>query len=123
MACFELSDAVPGSNKGRAAKRKQEQKEKDVARMNDNTNKRGLTTDQLISMKTLKLQRLSHEQNINESNMIALMGHSATLGRQIDTAERRATIRCEAYDVNNVHWKHCDDLIEQQTIITKQISN
>ena len=58
LACFELSDAVPGSNKGRAAKRKQEKMEKDVARMNDNTNKRGLTTDQLISMKALKLQRL-----------------------------------------------------------------
>ena len=123
LACFELSDAAPGSNKGRAAKRKQEQKEKDVARMNDNTNKRGLTTDQLISMKALKLQRLSHEQNINESNLIALMGHSATLGRQIDTAERRATIRCEAYDENNVHWKHCDDLIEQLAIVTKQISS
>ena len=66
--------------------------EKDVARSNDNTNKRGFTTDQLISMKALQLQRLSHKQNKNESNMIALMGHSNTLGRQIETAERQEII-------------------------------
>ena len=64
--------------------------EKDVARSNDNTNKRGLTTDQLISMKALQVQRLSHKQNKIESNMIALLGHSATLCRQIETAEKRA---------------------------------
>ena len=46
--------------------------------------------------------------------MVALMGHSALLGRHIDASERRATIRCVNYNSNNVYWKKCDDLIEQQ---------
>ena len=62
LACFELSDAAPDTDKGRATKRKQEQLEKDIDRTNDNVNTRGLTTDQKISMKTLELQRMSHEQ-------------------------------------------------------------
>ena len=66
--------------------------EKDVAGSNDNNNTRGLTNGQLISMKALQLHRLSQVQNKNESNMIALMGHSNTLGRQIETAERQEII-------------------------------
>ena len=51
------------------------------------------------------------------------MGHSATLGRQIDAAERRSTIWCVNYDSNNVYWKQCDDLIEQQAMVTKKIAS
>ena len=62
LACFELSDAAPDTDKGRATKQKQEQLEKDIAWTNVHVNKRGLTTDQKISMKALELQRMSHEQ-------------------------------------------------------------
>lgn len=44
---------------------------------------------------------------------IAMMGDSATHGRQIDIAERRVTIQHAIYDANNVHWKHCDNILEQ----------
>ena len=54
--------------------------------------------------------------------MIALLGHSATLCRQIETAEKRAKNWCDIYDENNVHWKYCDALINQQEIVTEQIS-
>lgn len=103
LTCFELSNAPPSSNKGRANKRNQDEFEKGIAYSNDNVNKRDLILDQRVSAKSLQLQKLLHDQTKNESNMIELMGYSATLGMQINTAERRTMVRCPDYDGDNIH--------------------
>ena len=38
------------------------------------------------------------------------MSHETSLGRQIDTSERRAEIRCAECDLENIYWQRRDTL-------------
>ena len=60
-------------------------KEKD--RDSHNNNNRGYSTDQKISLESLQIQILTHEQTTNELNMIGLIAYEHAVGRQIDATE------------------------------------
>ena len=92
-------------------------------RRNDSANDRGYTTDQRISIDLLRIQKMYHVQNANESNMIALIGHEAAISKQIETVERRTAIRFKEYNEDNVYWKQVENLLAEQNIITKNILN
>jgi len=123
LACFETSDGSTESNRGRVAKRKAEISEKSDDRLHDNSNPRGYTTDQMFTSEALRLQRLAYEQTANESNLMALIAHETSLGRQIDAAERRAILRCAEYNPENIYWQRCDTLIEQQSKLNLNIAS
>ena len=91
--------------------------------MHDNSNPRGYTTEQMFTSEALRLQRLAYEQTANESNLMALIAHETSLGRQIDAAERRAILRCAEYDPENRYWQRCDTLIEQQSKLNLNIAS
>ena len=82
-------------------------------RRNDHDNTRGLTIDQRISIASFKLQKRSQLQMENEQRLVALIAHESALSRQLDAAERRASVRCKEYDSQNRYWKMVDDLMEQ----------
>ena len=84
---------------------------------NDSTNDRGFTTDQRISIEVLRVQKMSHVHNDNESNMILLIGHEAAISKQIEAAENRATICCKEYDKDNCYWKRVDDLFVELKLL------
>ena len=46
---------------------------------------------------------------------MALIAHETSLVRHIKGAERRAVLYCAEYDPDNIYWKRCDTLIEQQS--------
>ena len=92
-------------------------------RANNNSNDRGYSTDQQISIEGLKIQKLNHMQTTNESNFLVLIVHESSIARQIDATERRATVRCKKYDPDNIHWKHVDTLLEEQAELTRNIKS
>ena len=53
--------------------------------------------------------------------MISLIAHEGAISRQIDSAERRAEMRCKKYNATNVHWKTVDDLLKKQASIMMKI--
>ena len=113
LACFEISNASPGSVESRASKRKAKLLEIDNDRSHGDSNKRGLITDQQISMEVLQLQQLSYDQNTNDSNLIAFIAHEEAISRHIKSTEKRVLVRCNEYDPKNMYWKICDNLIQQ----------
>lgn len=121
LALFEEKEAPKGTHPSRSQKRKLDEAEKNCDRANDNSNDRGYSTDQKISIEGLRIQKLNHVQTTNESNLVALIAHESAIARQVDAAERRATVRCKKYDPNNVHWKHVDTLLEEQAELTRNI--
>jgi len=60
-------------------------------------------------------------QTLNESNLVALIAHESAIARQVDAAERRATVCCKEYNPDNIHWKHVDSLLEEQAELTRNI--
>ena len=116
-------DATKGNVKSRAEKRKATQHEKATSRQDDNANTRGLTIDQRIKMASYNLQKRSQEQQENEIQLVALIAHESALARQIDAAERRATVRCKEYDTTNKFWNMVDELMEEQAEVTRSIKN
>jgi len=53
--------------------------------------------------------------------MIGLVAIENSLCKQVESAERRATVRCKEYDSNNIHWKRVDDLIEEHNEAIKNL--
>ena len=45
------------------------------------------------------------------------------MARQIESAEKRATIRCPVYNPRNMHWKICDDLIKTHNELVSSITS
>ena len=59
----------------------------------------------------------------NEQRLVALIAHESAISRQIKAVERRATMRCESYNPENIYWKIVDELIEQQSDVIMSIKN
>ena len=74
-------------------------------------------------MASYNLQKRSQEQLENESQLVALIAHESAMGRQIDAAERRATVRCKKYDDKNRFWMIVDQLMEEQAEVTRSIKH
>lgn len=89
LLLFESKDAPKNAAAlSRAAKRKLDLEVKDVERATDDSSKRGFSTDQRISIEGLYLQRKMQKQQELDSSMVALIAHDASIGRQIEAAER-----------------------------------
>lgn len=123
LSLLLTGDAGKGKMKSRAEKRKASLEEKAASRKEDGDHTRGLTIDQQIKMASYNLQKRSQEQLENESRLVALIAHESALGRQVDAAERRATVRCEKYNEKNRFWMMVDQLMEEQAEVTRSIKN
>ena len=122
LLLFESKDAPKNAAAlSRAAKRKLDMEVKDVERATDDSSKRGFSTDQRISIEGFYLQRKMQKQQELDSSMVALIAHDASIGRQIEAAERRAIQRCPDFTATNVHWKVVEDLVSKQAEITKRM--
>ena len=121
LSLFDTSDASTGKAKSRAEKRSAEQMIKNEVRSNDTVNERGYTVDQRISYESLKLQKQAQVHVQDERTMIGLVAIENSLCKQVESAERRATVRCKEYDSNNIHWKRVDDLIEEHNEAIKNL--
>ena len=106
---------------GRAAKRKADLKLNESERSTESQNHRGFNTDQRISIEGLYLQKQMHRQQSAESSMISTIAHEQSISRQIESAERRAELRCKKYDPTNVHWKVVDELLAKQAVLTEKM--
>ena len=103
LLLFVTQDAPKNMTLGRAAKRKADLKLNESERSTDSQNHRGFNTDQRISIEGLYLQKQMHRQQSAESSMISTIAHEQAISRQIESAERRAELRCKKYDPTNVH--------------------
>ena len=92
-------------------------------RASDTQNNRGFSTDQRISIEGLYLQKQMNRQQTAESTMILMIAHERAISRQIESAERRAEMRCKKYDATNMHWKVVDTLLAKQAGITKKMGD
>ena len=106
---------------GRGAKRKSHMEFNESERVSDSRNNRGFSTDQRISIEGLYLQKQIQLQQSAEASMISLIAHERAISRQIDSAERRAEMRCKKYDPTNMHWKVVDLLLKKQAGIMKKM--
>jgi hypothetical protein len=82
---------------------------------------RGFSTDQRLNIEHVKInrQRLTHQKD--ETRLVGMSIQEAAIGRQIASAEARATVCCPEYDPSNVYWKKVDDLLEEQTRVTNNM--
>jgi len=96
-------------------KRKERRERKKAERSSDVLSIRGYSTDQRISIESMNvnIRRLEHQKK--ETKMVGLSIQEAAIGRQITSAENRASLRCPIYDPNNLYWRRVDALIQQQT--------
>ena len=113
--CDLLGDAPTKIVKTQQMKRKERREQKNLERSSDELNFRGHTTDQRISIESMNVnvRRLEHQKK--ETKMVGLSIQEAAIGRQITSAEIRASTRCPDYDANNIYWQRVDTLIQQQT--------
>jgi len=124
LTIFENADAPKNAGAiGRAAKQKIDLEIKEHDRSSDQQSNHGFSTDQRIIIEGLLVQKKIQKQQEIESSMVALIAYDRSIARQIESAERRAGLRCNPYDRNNIHWKAVDELIEKQTAITEKMGN
>ena len=121
LLLFLTQDAPKNMAMGRAAKRKADMELNESERASDSGNNRGFSTDQRISIEGLYLQKKIQLQQSAEASMISLIAHERAISRQIDSAERRAEMRCKKYDATNMHWKIVDALLKKQASITTKM--
>ena len=121
LLLFLTQDAPKNMAMGRAAKRKADMELNESERASDSGNNRGFSTDQRISIEGLYLQKQIQLQQSAEASMISLIAHERAISRQIDSAERRAEMRCKKYDATNMHWKIVDALLKKQASITTKM--
>ena len=80
----------------------------------DTTNERGLTTDQMISLQNVQVQRDRLNTHKDEVAIASLMMQNTILKDQIAQYEKRAERVCPTYNEKNVHWARVDGLYLQQ---------
>ena len=119
----ELEDSDKVKDKTRSNKRKNKLDDKLNDHTSDNSNKRGLTNDQLINLSHLQLQKETLLHKMNERNMIAIKIEFDSLTKEIESAERRAKRRCSEYDECNQYWKIVDGLIEERQSLRQRMKN
>ena len=94
-----------------------------MERSADTANERGLTTDQLISLQNVQVQRYRLNTHKDEVAIASLMMQTIILKDQITQYERRAERICPTYDENNVHWERVDNLYSQQQGLLTALTN
>lgn len=107
--------------KTQAAQRAAKRQKKTDERSNDTTGDRGFSTDQRISIESMNInkKRLEHQQH--ETRLVGLSIQGSAIRSQIESAEKRAELRCPTYDENNKFWKRVDELLEQQSDVVRSI--
>ena len=104
----------------RAQKRIAEKKSKSVDAEHDSSANRGFTTSQRIEIESLNLQKEVSAGRHREATIVALSIEHSAVARQVEAAEKRATLRCPVYNKNNFYWKRTDELIErEQSVVTR----
>lgn len=93
--------------KSRAQMRKENKKEKEIERNEDTDNARGLTTDQMINLESVKIQRQMFDGKKQEMAMAGMSMQNQMLNDMIARAERRAERLCPERDPEQQHhiWK------------------
>ena len=88
----------------------------------DTNSIRGFSTDQRICILSMNIdkKRLQHEKD--ESLMVGLSIQEAALGRQLESAEARAVVRCPSYKASNMYWRRVDELVKQHDDLVQTIS-
>ena len=92
-------------------------------RSTDTTNERGLTTDQMISLQNVQVQRDRLNTHKDEVAIASLMMQNTILKDQIAQYEKRAERMCPTYDEKNVHWERVDSLYLQQEGLLSTLTN
>ena len=105
----------------RVKDRNKELKDKMEDAATDTTHVRGFSTDQRIDIENLNVRKQALCDRQREQSIVGFSIEEAALGRQIETAERRAAVRCPVYDPTNVHWQRVDRLIEEQDEVIQRI--
>ena len=94
-----------------------------MERSADTANERGLTTDQLISLQNVQVQRDRLNTHKDEVAIASLMMQNTIIKDQITPYERRAERMCPKYNEANVHWKRVEDLYSQQQGLLSALGN
>ena len=123
LSLFTVADASKAAAMGRSEKRKIDKLLNDENRKKDGNHSRGLTIDQKISYQSLLIQEKTQQQIQNESTMVGLIAHETAFSKLIESAERRAILRCPDYDSENPHWKKVDQMIDEHAIIVNNLKN
>ena len=92
-------------------------------RSTDTTNERGLTTDQMISLQNVQVQRDRLNTHKDEVAIASLMMQNTILKDQIAQYEKRAERMCPTYNEKNVHWERVDSLYLQQEGLLSTLTN
>ena len=100
--------------KSRAQIRKDMKKEKELERNEDTDNARGLTTDQMINLESVKIQRQMFDGKKQEMAMAGLSMQNQIINDMIARAERRAERQCPEGDPEHPAWVAVDELMLQQ---------
>ena len=110
--------------KSRAEMRKMKKKEKVNERTADTVNKCGLTTDQMISLQAVQVQRdklKTQKYEVEIANL--MMMQNTIINDQITQYERQAERMCPTNNEANVHWKRVDNLYSQQQELLTSVDN
>ena len=103
--------------------RKKDQKTKALERNEDSKNPRGLTTDQLINLQSVRIQKQKYNTSRTEVAMAGLSMQNEILNTMIVRAERRAEMLCPSGDSEHPAWKVVDDLVAQQSDLMSSMNN
>ena len=96
---------------------KAKKKQNDSA--SDTATERGFSTDQRIEIEHLNVSKQFIRDRQRELSIVGFSIEESALAIQLESAERRAMLRCPEYDVANVYWKRVDELIEEQDIVRR----
>ena len=124
LTLFEINDTATEITKSRAAKRKIEKLQKDNERFGDNSNRRGVSFDQELRLKSMKLQEKRDNDRSRESIIVGLSLQESALARQIEFAERRAErLSKEGTDpLFCPYWTKVESLLKQQEDVMEKIA-
>ena len=68
----------------------------------------------------MNLQKEVSAGRHREATIVALSIEHSAVARQVEAAEKRATLRCPVYNKNIFYWKRTDELIErEQSVVTR----
>ena len=119
-----LLTTTKDKSKGKGSR--EEDRKKQLNNMRDDastdvTAARGFSTEQRIDIENLNVKKQSLYDRQRESRIVGFSIEEAALSRQVEAAERRATLRCPEYDPINIHWQRVDALIEEQEFVLSRI--
>ena len=123
LSLFSLDDEDKATFMSRSQRRKVTMKKNSEERENDRSAVRGFSTDQRINIQALNINKKRLEHQRNQTYLVGLSIQDAAMARQIESAEKRATIRCPVYNPRNMHWKICDDLIKTHNELVSSITS